>query len=122
MWDRITSEEAVILVAELLDRQENKSNAEAKDGTHAIHKSLLPFQAKFTNLMASGNADRPHPANPMPASDGRGSGAWVFKDENAATHLVRNSIGDGNEKTRAQMMSAVGDGGVRGARDDVTVV
>lgn len=119
----MTSEEAVILVAELLDNQiQGSVDAQGQGPGGLIPKWILPFQSKFEDLMASADKDRPYPADAMPGSEGRCKGSWVFKDQNAATHLVRNSIGDGDEKLRRQMMSAVGDAGVREARDDVTAV
>ena len=128
MWDRLTSEEAVILVAEHLNRTQGSCSGsdhsvQTKEAAH-IPKAELPLKEAFKSLMESDNASapRPYPASDLPGSAARSNGNWTFKDDNAATHLVRNSIGDGDEKVRRQLMSAVGDAGVRDARDDVTAV
>lgn len=107
VWDRMTSEEAVMLTASFLQQVPDIVQ--------------LPKAATQMVQLENTSQPRPYPAQPFPGTPGRDKGNWVFKDKNAATHLIRNSIGDGDEMIRRQMMSAEGKGS-RDACDDVTAM
>lgn len=111
MWDRITSEEATLLLASYLAHP-----------THPeIHKSQLPQH--FPLKPYPPNFERPYPAQDLPGSgsEERSTGTWAFEgDANAATHLIRNSLGGGNKQLRAEYLSLKAPV-TRWLRDDVTV-
>ena len=60
----------------------------------------------------------------MPLVDDRAttdqSGTWVFQDDNAATHLIRNSVGNTTEERREIM--SLQPPHCRSMRDDETVL
>lgn len=109
MWDRITSEEACLLVA-----------AHRQHPHHSnIPKSFLPslFPLRPPSI------PRPYPAQAVPGARGTIEGEWVFMDDNAATHLIRNGLGSRGwcEDTRRRVLSMEG-GFVKTQRDDTTAV
>lgn len=93
-----------------------------------IHKSILPRQfplappPPISSTSLKGAVDgRPYPAEPLPGTPGRSDGTWVFEgDANAATHLIRNSLGGGDRKGRNELISVTGEV-TRWLRDDITV-
>ncbi|WWC97377.1 hypothetical protein V866_004256 [Kwoniella sp. B9012] len=104
LWDRFTSEEASYLVA-----------------SHLIHE-IHPDQSKV-QVMASCPHSSPLPENehPFPKEDLTVEGKWVYEDNNAATHLIRNAIGGDDRELRRQFLS-LRSPGVRSARDDTTAM
>ena len=108
VWDSITSEEATLLVASYL-----------KHRTHPdIPKTILPTAFP---LMPTSPQERLYPIQDLPGTASRSNGAWVFEgDENAATHLIRNSLAGADRQYRAELLSMHGKV-VRRVRDDVTV-
>ena len=107
VWDRITSEEATLLVAGYL--------AEPKRSD--IRKAQLP--AAFPLVKPS--EPRPYPSQELPGSSGRSKGGWTFAgDDNAATHLIRNSLAGDDRGARAELLSLTGKM-TRSWRDDCTV-
>jgi pyruvate dehydrogenase phosphatase len=57
----------------------------------------------------------------LPGTGDRAAGSWVYEgDENAATHLIRNSLAGGDRKLRGELLSMHG-GVTRWMRDDITV-
>lgn len=140
VWDRITSEESTLLVASYLSHPTHPE----------IHKSTLPVQFPLRSSIYSASpigpphstpcfssspsdtpaanpspattaSDHPYPAEPLPGSADRGVGTWVYEgDQNAATHLIRNSLGGGDRKGRNELLSLTG-GVTRWLRDDITV-
>lgn len=109
VWDRITSEEACLLVAAHLTHPHHPS----------IPKAELPLQIPFHPP----TIPRPFPAEPVPGSRGKTEGEWVFMDDNAATHLMRNGLGSRGwcEETRRRVLSMDG-GYVKTQRDDTTAL
>lgn len=107
VWDRITSEEAALLVASYLAHP-----------THPdVPKQYLPSQIAFHPPPS----ERPYPVEPLPGTKGRDEGSWCFEgDKNAATHLIRNSLGGGDRKERGELLSMDGKM-TRWLRDDITV-
>lgn len=106
VWDRITSEEATLLMAAYLK--------EKKRGD--VNKAVL---AKEVDLKTT--EPRPYPEQDLPGSGARDAGQWVFEgDVNAATHLIRNALGGGDRKLRGELMSLNGKV-ARYFRDDMTV-
>jgi pyruvate dehydrogenase phosphatase len=107
VWDRISSEEAVLLMASYLNPPTNS----------AIPKTQLAEQYR----LAPPIEPRPYPADPLPATtDEKKSGSWVFGDKNAATHLIRNSLAGGDQQKREELLSVHGDV-ARWLRDDISV-
>ena len=107
VWDCLTSEEATLLVASHISHR-----------THSdISKTDLP---KLFRLLPQPK-DRLYPAEDLPGSGSRSSGSWVFEDDdNAATHLIRNSIAGADRVRRGELLSLTGKI-TRRVRDDVTV-
>lgn len=110
LWDRITSEESTLLLASYL----------AHPSHTPLPKSALP--KRFPLAPPPPGAERPYPAQDLPAPTGEAaSDTWVYEgDENAATHLIRNSLAGGDVKTRGELVSLSGKVS-RWMRDDITV-
>lgn len=107
MWDRITSEEATLLVASYINHQSRPDVAKAA------------LASEYPLVPSSG--ERPYPAEDLPGSPSRSTGTWVFEnDKNAATHLIRNSLAGGDRKLRGELLSLHGET-TRWLRDDITV-
>jgi len=103
----MTSEEGALLLC-----------AHMKNPKHAdILNTDLPQQIPFLSLAQP----RAYPAEPLPGSKERSEGSWVFEDDNAATHLMRNTLGGAgwNREVRRQVLSMRGQG-TRVMRDDIT--
>lgn len=107
VWDRMTSEEATLLLASYLSHP-----------THTdIPKSTLPANFHLMPPMT----ERLYPAEDLPGSKPRASGAWAYEgDQNAATHLIRNSLGGADRNKRGELLSITGKV-TRYLRDDITV-
>ena len=137
VWDRMTSEEAVLLTAAYMKHKqcdlslgtmvvsEHKNSGDG-DGPNVLQDRLIP-KTDLPNIQGLQQTNRFHsrdttyPDEDLPGTADRIKGNWVFDDSNAATHIIRNSVGDGDEMIRRQMMSAVGMG-ARNARDDITAM
>lgn len=105
LWDCITSEEATLLVAGYL----------AHGKRDDISKSDLAKQIPLKRTEPA-----PYPVQDMPGVGARSRGQWVFEgDANAATHLIRNAIGEGDRKRRGELLSLHGKVS-RWFRDDCT--
>ncbi|WWC67205.1 uncharacterized protein I206_101112 [Kwoniella pini CBS 10737] len=103
LWDRLTSEESVLLMASYLSHPEHSD----------IPKTELP---KLYPLSPS-IEERPYPAQDLPRPS---DSSWAYEnDSNAATHLIRNSLAGANKKNRAELLSLNGKVS-RWMRDDVT--
>ncbi|WVQ72334.1 hypothetical protein IAR50_001885 [Cryptococcus sp. DSM 104548] len=106
LWDRITSEEAALLTASYLSHPTRKP----------IPKTSLP--KLFPLAPPLPKSEQLYPAQELPQPEGE---TWVYEgDENAATHLIRNSLAGGDVKLRGELMSLSGKVS-RWMRDDVTV-
>jgi pyruvate dehydrogenase phosphatase len=99
VWDAISSEESVALVASFLSNPPVKSFPRAQ-----ITSKLLPQTAES--------------AARYPKSENQTSGDWVYQDKNAATHLIRNALSTGN-KTAYELLSMKAPI-ARWMRDDIT--
>jgi pyruvate dehydrogenase phosphatase len=102
VWDSITSEEAVGLVA-----------------THLAHAKHAPISRAvvLSSLLPELPESRSKYPGPRPKDEAL-SGEWVYRDDNAATHLIRNSLSTGN-KTAYELLSMKAPV-ARWLRDDVT--
>lgn len=99
LWDAISSEEAVALVASFL------SNPPARTfPRNQITSKLLPQSAES--------------AARYPRSENLKRGEWTYRDSNAATHLIRNALSTG-EKSAYELLSMKAPM-ARWMRDDVT--
>ncbi|KAL1406953.1 hypothetical protein Q8F55_006365 [Vanrija albida] len=106
LWDRITSEEATVLMAAYL------ANAKRPD----VGKVTLAEEIKVKTT-----EPRPYPVEDLPGQGKRTDGQWAFEgDANAATHLIRNALGGGDRKLRGELLSLHGKVS-RYMRDDMTV-
>jgi pyruvate dehydrogenase phosphatase len=106
VWDRITSEEAALLMAGYLA---HPKRADVNKETLANEIPVRPTEP------------RPYPVQEMPGKGKRSQGAWAFEgDANAATHLIRNALGGADRKERGQLLSMHGKT-TRYFRDDMTV-
>ncbi|WVQ79005.1 hypothetical protein IAT38_001097 [Cryptococcus sp. DSM 104549] len=111
LWDRLTSEEAVLLTVGYLN---NPAFGE-------MPKPVLPLIHK---LERPDEGSRKYPQEAWPDERERcGDGKeWVFaRDKNAATHLTRNALGGADELFRRQVLSLRGKG-ARQMRDDTTAI
>jgi pyruvate dehydrogenase phosphatase len=109
VWDRITSEEAILLVASYLSHPRHSD----------IPRKTLP--TSFPLRPPLPESERPYPAQDQPGTADRAEGSWVFEgDKNAATHLIRNSLAGGDRKLRGELLSINGKV-TRWLRDDITV-
>ena len=107
VWDRITSEEATLLIASHL--------------SHKAHPDIPKSQLPTIFPLAPPPEHRMYPAEELPGSSNESKGAWVFEgDDNAATHLIRNSLAGADRKTRGELLSLTGNV-TRRLRDDITV-
>jgi len=108
VWDRLSSEEATLLTAAHLDHPEHPN----------VPKSSLPLDVS----LFPPSEPRPYPVRPLPGTTTENSqGAWAFKDINAATHLIRNSLAGANRMLSRQILSITPPGS-RGMRDDITAL
>lgn len=84
-----------------------------------IPKAILPALHPYL----SPSEPRPFPAETLPGKEERAAGDWVFEDTNAATHLIRNSLGGkGWDRDVRRKVLSMREGGTRSVRDDTTVV
>ncbi|KAK8844684.1 hypothetical protein IAR55_006533 [Kwoniella newhampshirensis] len=106
LWDRITSEEATLLLASYMAHPTH--NEIAKTSLPNIFPLVPPLPA----------SERLYPAQDLPQPPNE---TWVYEgDENAATHLIRNSLAGGDKKARGELLSMHGEV-TRWMRDDITV-
>lgn len=107
VWDHLSSEEACLLVAAHLGKTQRP----------AVPKVTLP--QLYPHIAPS--EPRPWPDKALPGTeDDNNKGSWTFKDQNVAAHLIRNSIGRGDEERWQQLLSLKGVA-ARNMRDDQTV-
>ena len=123
VWDAMTSEEATLLVASYLS---HPSHSDMHKSTLPIQFPLAPYPGQKADATPPEQAaltasSRLYPVEDLPGSAPRSNGTWCFAgDTNAATHLIRNSLGGGDVKKRRELLSLQG-GVSRWFRDDVTV-
>ncbi|KAK6904804.1 hypothetical protein I204_08407 [Kwoniella mangroviensis CBS 8886] len=103
LWDRLTSEESVLLIASYLD--------------HSKHSDISKTELPNLYPLLPSKGERPYPVQDLPQPK---DGSWAYEgDTNAATHLIRNSLAGANRKNRAELLSLNGKVS-RWMRDDVT--
>lgn len=109
VWDGMTANEAVLLVAAHMDQP-------VRDD---VRKARLAEEYRLVDLPDVG---QPYQGEPLPnLAVQQAEGVWSFRDENAALHLLRNSLGHGDEWVRRRLLSLRGDA-ARQYRDDTTVM
>ncbi|WRT63309.1 uncharacterized protein IL334_000214 [Kwoniella shivajii] len=103
LWDRLTSEESVLLLASYL--------------SHSTHPDIPKTQLPKLFPLVQPTEERPYPVQELPQPTGA---SWAYEgDSNAATHLIRNSLAGANRKNMAELLSMTGEV-TREMRDDVT--
>ena len=108
VWDQLSSEEATLLLSAHLSHPHNPD----------IAKTILPQQFPYVPPVGK----RPYPIEDLPGTVPENSaGSWVFEDDNAATHLIRNCLGRGDRWAMGKMISMT-DGLLRAMRDDITAM
>lgn len=104
VWDSISSDEALGLVATHLE--------------HPKH-SPIPREAVQDELIIQNRASRERHPGSRPKDEGL-KGDWVYEDDNAATHLVRNAFGTSRAVDTAYELLSIPNPESRRWRDDVT--
>lgn len=99
LWDAISSEESVALVASYLSKPPSKSFPRDQ-----VTSKLLP--------------QKPESAARYPPSNNLKTGDWVYQDTNAATHLIRNALSTG--QVSAYELLSMKAPIARWRRDDIT--
>ncbi|WVW84270.1 hypothetical protein I302_106300 [Kwoniella bestiolae CBS 10118] len=108
IWDRLTSEEAVLLTAAY--RDEPSQGDVAKTDLAKKYPMMSPSEP------------RPFPAQDLPGMSTRTEGTWSFDgDADAGTHLIRNVLGGADREWRRQVLS-MRELAARQMRDDLTAV
>ncbi|GJE88133.1 protein serine/threonine phosphatase 2C family protein [Phanerochaete sordida] len=108
LWEWLTSEDAVGLVGWWLD-------ARASDPTGSVRqRGRQPLLPK--DLPVTGDYDPNAVRIRTPKQEPR----FVNKDENAATHLLRNALGGADERRLAALLSIEPGPECRRRRDDIT--
>ncbi|WWC85446.1 uncharacterized protein L201_000309 [Kwoniella dendrophila CBS 6074] len=103
LWDRLTSEESVLLTASYL--------------SHPQHNDIPKIELPKLYPLQEPLSERPYPVQELPQPKDE---SWAYEnDQNAATHLIRNSLAGANRKNRAELLSMTGKVS-RWMRDDVT--
>jgi len=102
LWDTLSSQDACALVAGHLSGVRG-----------VVPKRELESQLKLS--VGAKGVEGKDKARP-----GKDEGSWTFKDENLATHLVRNAFGSGSERRLRELMS-IPPPLARSYRDDTTV-
>ncbi|GFZ44558.1 hypothetical protein JCM24511_02282 [Saitozyma sp. JCM 24511] len=109
VFDRVTSEEATLLMAAYLEHKNHPP----------IAKTDLPSKLALTEPPT----ERPWPSEPLPGTVGRDIGKWVFaNDENAATHMIRNSLPGHGDAEVHRIALSLRENTARQFRDDMTAV
>ncbi|WWC69502.1 uncharacterized protein I206_103444 [Kwoniella pini CBS 10737] len=108
VWERLTSEEAVLLVAAFKD---NATQGDLSKIALAEKYPLIPPKEP-----------RLFPVQDLPGTESRSEGSWTFEgDKDAGTHLIRNVLGGSDKEWRQQVLS-LRDSAARQMRDDMTAM
>jgi pyruvate dehydrogenase phosphatase len=104
VWDLLSSEEAVGLVA-----------------SHLAHplREPIPRREVQSGLLEQNRSSRGLCPGPRPKGEEL-DGVWVYEDENAATHLIRNAFGASQHVGTAYEMLSINTLTGRWFKDDVT--
>lgn len=109
VWDALSSEEAVGLVASHLE----STNHPPVPARH-ITSSLLPLSTESASIY-------PQPEYSPGGVKGQNRDCnWVYQDENASTHLIRNSLIGNDSKKNVRELLSMKPPVSRWLRDDVT--
>jgi len=103
LWDTISSKDACALVAGYLS---------GLKGTIPKDKLIEKLNLSVKAEGVDGKKKR--------EKTGDQTGSWVFKDNNIATHLLRNAVGGGNDEILRQLVS-IPPPLARNYRDDTTI-
>lgn len=109
VWDRLTSEEATLLTAAHL--------------ASPIHPDIPKTALLGLYPQTVPPYDHPWPKNLPPGSSTchMNKGSWVFEDQNASTHLIRNALMGGDRDLRRKVLSCKPPQ-ARQMRDDITAL
>lgn len=105
LWDTLSSQDACTLVAGHLAGLRGTVPKQEVGDQLKLSIGTLGVEGKGKSRKDKGVDDR---------------GSWMFKDENLATHLVRNAFGGGDERKLRELMS-IPSPLARSYRDDITV-
>ncbi|KAF9349461.1 hypothetical protein BGX26_012244 [Mortierella sp. AD094] len=124
LWDKLTSDEVIQLVGELLDGKIGEERLELdREGLKSIKDKIQSIKGLVTGKKGDQNEEEPEltPANLPPKGPISQVRQFTFKDRsNASTHLVRNALGGGDEGKLAATLSIPAPMS-RVYRDDITV-
>ncbi|KAF8988659.1 hypothetical protein BGZ52_005180 [Haplosporangium bisporale] len=124
LWDKLTSEEVIQLVGDLLDGKTGKEQTVLdRDEIKRAKQKLMAIKAAITGNKPDQQEEEEEltPANLAPKGPASQIRQFTFKDEgNASTHLVRNALGGGDDDRLAATLSIPAPMS-RVYRDDITV-
>jgi pyruvate dehydrogenase phosphatase len=104
VWDLLSSEEAVGLVATHL--------------AHPLHEPISRETVKSGLIPEMEESKQMHPG-PRPKGEER-PGFWLYEDRNAATHLIRNAFNSSSAVETVRDMLSLKPPIARSFKDDVT--
>lgn len=104
VWDLLSSEEAVGLVATHLE--------------HPIHEPISRETVKSGLIRETEESKKLHPG-PRPKGEER-PGVWFYEDTNVATHLIRNAFNSSSAVANVRDMLSLKPPIARSFKDDVT--
>ncbi|KAG0040801.1 hypothetical protein BGZ82_008859 [Podila clonocystis] len=124
LWDKLTSEEVIQLVGDLLDGKTGKEQTILdRDEIMRAKLKLKAIKAAITGNKKDQQEEEEEltPADLAPKGPASQIRQFTFKDEgNASTHLVRNALGGGDDDRLAATLSIPAPMS-RVYRDDITV-
>ncbi|KAF9337024.1 hypothetical protein BG006_006498 [Podila minutissima] len=124
LWDKLTSEEVIQLVGDLLDGKTGKEQTILdRDEIKRAKQKLKAIKAAMTGNKQDQQEEEEEltPADLVPKGPASQIRQFTFKDEgNASTHLVRNALGGGDDDRLAATLSIPAPMS-RVYRDDITV-
>lgn len=123
LWDKLTSEEVVQLVGDLLDGKKGQEQVVLdREELGLIKSRIQSLKGVITGKKEDQNEESEEltPANLPPKGPSSQIRQFTFKDTtNASTHLVRNALGGGNDEKLAATLSIPAPMS-RVYRDDIT--
>ncbi|KAF9113907.1 hypothetical protein BGX27_000596 [Mortierella sp. AM989] len=124
LWDKLTSDEVIQLVGELLDGKTGQEKLVLnRQELMNIKDKVQSIKGLVTGKKGDQNEEEPEltPANLSPKGPISQVRQFTFKDKsNASTHLVRNALGGGDDEKLAATLSIPAPMS-RVYRDDITV-
>lgn len=123
LWDKLTSEEVVQLVGDLLDGKKGQEQVVLdREELGLIKSKIQSLKGVITGKKEDQNEESEEltPANLPPKGPSSQIRQFTFKDTaNVSTHLVRNALGGGNDEKLAATLSIPAPMS-RVYRDDIT--